>query len=1700
MTPNAIDKVRHTHKTRRNARLATAAAIGLFGMATAAAPAETYLWNNTSGNWSDAARWTNGVPVSNAGTVLQFGAGAADYTATFDLPSGFELNRIDLTASPSGTNVITAPTLGSTLDFVANGGTAPQLNLNGNGTFRIANNLRVAEGTNLSLNVDPSSYLVFSGAASPGVTGQSINPVTGTTSTVTLNGGGTVVWRTVNTQNIIVNNGLLTTDADGGFLGDADVTIGATGVVDLGGWAEGYNSLSGVAGSVLRGNASVGGASGTYRYDGIITNRPAGGLDIPGYGLTGRDTATNSTISKSGGHTFIVSGANTHSGNTTVSGGTLVYAGDPFTANETKGFATGAITSSPFGTGTLVLSQTGTVAIEPGVNRTIANPFTISATPAGSAGATIDVPAGSELTTTGTGTFTGTVTKTGPGLWRHGGGNGAAVGTSVLNINGGTVRVADISGGDFNAIAINVNDTGTFEFGTSPALGGSENPDLPGGTMITANTGGNVIWNIGEDFGGIILNGGSFVQRGNMNLTGTEPSEFRSGSFARHPEADPSATPGIGGGQVINKTTAGTVTLSGIPINATGGVNIREGVLATDAGFGGATGVISFGAAADASNPATSGTLRYTGDLTTGVVARPVLVTEGGGTVDVVNPAAVVTLGGVASGPGSLVKSGPGRLILSNANTYSGGTTVAGGVLQVGDGIGGGSLAGNVSINAGATLAFSRSDAAATFPGNITGAGGVSVLGPGTTTFSGSLSHTGPTSVAAGTLRLPPANLAGPAAVAAGATLSVVNPANAAGTLSVPSLNLGDGSTVRFELDQGTLAAAPLIAVTGNNGLVLDGAAHTLDIVNQKTIPVGTTTLIDYSGAAITSGFTLSSLPARTQGGLVYNTAATRIDLVVTGSDTIRWGGQVNANWDQGSAVNVGGTQNFRLFSSNAATNFIQNDVVTFDDTATGSTAVNLNTTLEPSTVNVDNAAKTYTFQGGGGIGGSAALVKSGTGSLTILTANSYTGGTTVNGGTLNIGNGGSTGDIGSGPLVNNATVVWNRDGISFAGPITNNGTLTKSGSSTMTLTGPLTGTGAVHLPAGTLNLDTSSSYTYAGTVNGDGGLTKTGAGTVILAGNNTYKGLTQISSGPLQVGSGGTAGSIAGDINVNGISLAGGALHFNRSDTHTIPGNISSSGRIVNIGTGNTILTGVVSQDPINPGQIVADAGTLTLANPETSGLFSGINANVGGTIALDTTAGDQLHYGTFGGRGTILKTGPGTATLTANNPHTGTLQINQGTLVVSDPGAGAGTAGDIDSEAIVVNSGGVFQFGEGGVSGENPDLPNSTYLVINPGGVVNWRVGEQIGGTHLQGGTLNMAGGAPSNYGLTPGIWTHGTLTGTANTPGGSINTGGTGTIIKNTAGTVTVTGDARIGVAVTIEEGTIAYASANNLNGQAVTLGTSGGKTGTFEYQGATPPAARGGTFTYAGTGVVRVTQADANLTLSGVQAGAGSLTKDGPGTLTLTGNNTLGGGVNVSAGMLLVNGQTAANSGTGTGPVSVASGASIGGSGSIGGPLTISSGGRLSPGNHAANTSAAGVMTLAQTVTFAADSVFEVQLAGVAGTPVAGTDFDQLVVRGTGQAVTITDGARLSLLSTGGTFVEGQVFQLLNQTGGGSIAGTFRDTSGSPLTDGSQFMTGGQLFQISYGGGDVTLTAVPEPASLGLIAVAGGLLLGRRRRRH
>ena len=251
--------------------------------------------------------------------------------------------------------------------------------------------------------------------------------------------------------------------------------------------------------------------------------------------------------------------------------------------------------------------------------------------------------------------------------------------------------------------------------------------------------------------------------------------------------------------------------------------------------------------------------------------------------------------------------------------------------------------------------------------------------------------------------------------------------------------------------------------------------------------------------------------PTRILGTLQYTTGL--ISLNVTGTDSIIWTGVNSTNWDAGTAINVGGTNNWQTKSLSATTNFVAGDSVIFDNSSSGAVSpgvVTLTQIVQPSSVTFNNSTIPYTLSGTGFIadGASAAtLTVLGSGTVTLTSPNYYSGGTFISSGQLNINVGTA---IGTGPLTISGGTISN----TFGSPVTlttNNaqiwsGSFTFGGNNALNL-----GTGAVTLNTNvaiTVNGATTAPLTVGGVISGTSrSLSVQGTGALTLNGANLFTG-----------------------------------------------------------------------------------------------------------------------------------------------------------------------------------------------------------------------------------------------------------------------------------------------------------------------------------------------------------------------------------------------------------------------------------------------------------------------------------------------------------------------------------------------------------------------------------------------------------------
>ncbi len=297
-----------------------------------------------------------------------------------------------------------------------------------------------------------------------------------------------------------------------------------------------------------------------------------------------------------------------------------------------------------------------------------------------------------------------------------------------------------------------------------------------------------------------------------------------------------------------------------------------------------------------------------------------------------------------------------------------------------------------------------------------------------------------------------------------------------------------------------------------------------------------------------------------------------------------------------------------------------------------------------------------------GKITGLGAVVKDGGDTLILTGANSYLSGTTINAGTLQIGNGGTTGSI-NGNILDNGALVVDLDNDTSTTPVT------------------------------------PTVLTLSGTISGTGSMSQIGTGTTILTGADTYGGGTTISAGTLQIGNGGSTGSIVGDILDNGalvinlnnqVTVLPGPVIVTTPTILTLDGNITGSGSLTQLGNGTTILTGT---DTYSGGTTIS-VGTLQIGDGGTTGSIVG-NVTDNATLAFDHS--DSVSIGTnISGLGAVSQIGGGTLTLTGTNTYSGGTNVTNGILsVAAQTNIGTGPVNFANGATLLLSAAGSFTSG---------------------------------------------------------------------------------------------------------------------------------------------------------------------------------------------------------------------------------------------------------------------------------------------------------------------------------------------------------------------------------------------------------------------
>ncbi|EIM9117896.1 autotransporter-associated beta strand repeat-containing protein [Salmonella enterica subsp. enterica serovar Kentucky] len=949
------------------------------------------------------------------------------------------------------------------------------------------------------------------------------------------------------------------------------------------------------------------------------------------------------------------------------------------------------------------------------------------------------------------------------------------------------------------------------------------------------------------------------------------------------------------------------------------------------------------------------------------------------------------------SGSGQVVKSGDETLTLSGANSYTGGTTISGGTLVASnvEALGSGDVTDNATLEL---------NTGGDFDNNIGGTGSVVKSGDKTLTLSGANSYTGGTTISGGTLVATNVEALGSGDVTDNAVLE---------------LNTGGDFT-------NAISGSGQVVKSGDKTLTLSGANS-------------------YTGGTTISGGTL---------------VASNVEALGTGDITDNATLELNAGGD--FANNIGGTGSV-VKSGDKTLTLSGSNTYTGGTTISGGTLVATNVEALGTGNVTDNATLELSTGGdfANNIGGTGSVVKSGDETLTLSGANSYTGGTTISGGTLVASN---VEALGTGDVTDNATLELNTGG-DFDNAISGSGQVVKSGDKTLTLSGANSYSGATTISGGTLvatnvdalgsgdvtddaTLELNTGGTFDNAISGSGQVVKSGDETLTLSGTNTYSGGTLISGGTLVASNVEALGT--GDVTNDAV------LELNTGGT--FDNAISGSGQVVKSGDKMLTLSGANSY---SGGTLISD-GTLVASNVEALG-----SGDVTNDAVLELNTGGTFDN-VISGSGKVEKSGDDALTLSGSNTYTGGTLISGGTLVASNVEA-LGTGNVTDNATLALNAGGDFTNNIGG-TGRVEKSGDQTLTLSGSN--------TYTGGTLISSGTLV----ATSVDALGTGNVTN-NATLALNTGGDFINNiGGTGRVEKSGDDALTLSGSNTYTGGTLISGGTLVANDVNALgtgdvtDNAALMLNTGGdfinniGGTGRVEKSGddtltlSGSNTYTGGTLISGGTLVANDVNAlgtgdvtdNATLALNAVGdfnnaiGGSGKVEKSGDDTLTLSGSNTYTGGTLINGGTLVASNVEALGTGDVTDDAT----------------LELNTGGKF---DNAISGSGNVVKSGADTLTLSGSNTYTGGTTINDGTLVA-TSVDAL---GTGD---VTDDATLEL-NTGGDFDNAI-------SGSGQVVKSGDDTltlSGSNTYTGGTLISSGTLVANdvnALGTGDVTDNATLE----------------------
>ncbi len=1168
---------------------------------------------------------------------------------------------------------------------------------------------------------------------------------------------------------------------------------------------------------------------------------------------------------------------------------------------------------------------------------------------------------------------------TGGTLTMNGGGSGAAINVA------GTQRISAPL-----ALADDTTITTTISTDSLTLSGGVSGSGSGAGATLTVGGPGTVILSGTSSYSGSTMISAGTLQIGIGGTTGTlaAGAVTDNGTLAFNRSDAQVISNNISGSGVVTQSGSGTTTLAGTNSYG-GGTNVNAGTLEFPL-FANQPSSGTVAVAAGATLAVGAGGPGWTSaqiDALWNGTAPPTGVSFAGGAflgLDTTNATAGtftynsnITDTNSLANPLGLSKLGAGTLVLGGTNTFTGGLNINGGAVRAGSDANLGGANGSIAFNAGSlqfssgfTVGATRAitlnagggtidttlipSGTAAIAGNISGPGGLTLIGNGTVVLSGASSN-----FQGGIFNNTTSN-----------TLTLIG-ASAGGSGNITYAQPSNDTNNTLNLRSDTSATFSVASVNFSTGENYTNSFSTINVgpmtsgITGKTITLNSVTSPSDQGNNSGPGFVFSSTP-----GSGYTLGITTLNMVPNGANN----NPITAN------TNVAiGALNW--------TDQFDNGTPNLAGSAGGSVVTATNSAGAIGGLNITGG--TWTFTG----------------------ANSYGAGPWTNNGVQNAGTGGTQINGASTTLVINNDLALgavpssavNNIGLVAGGTLRANASFTLNSKRGIGI-GPVSGTSA---DTGTLDVASGQTLTYNGIIASSGNtgtnnlITTPSGGTLILGGPNTYNGVTTVSGGTLRAAYP-TNSPTASSTGTGNVTLNGGVLSSTAGTTSYILGSVLGGTGAHTIAPGGDGTIGTLAVGGLTPNNLSTLKFDITspssLDQISDSGAFGyGGPSMTAATVEVPTTLTDNT-YKLIGFNSTSLSAGfnPANfslASLSGGGVPSGyrlSLTASELDLVVNtvtdqwtnNANNGVWDIGMTQNWATTAAPSTPTTYADGNSVLFNDTNLSSPQVIMIASNVApfnvtfgNHSIDYTIGGAAI-GGNTSLVVNAGGNVTLTGqnifaggAIITNGTLRlGASSMPtSGSVISGpvGTGTVQlgdtsgSNSAGLVWSASSSGMSLANNIT--VVAGSSGNTLTiGGLNTSGTTNTYTGNITLgsgtnvgQSVTLSAAAGGEVDFAGQILANGSDTSAGVTING-------------GVVKLTnGTSTYAGGTMVNSGTLRVT--NTSGSATGSGSVTVASGAALGGFagpavGQINGAVTINAGGHLAPNGFTGTSSPGPVNNL------------------------------------------------------------------------------------------------------------------------------------------